>query len=320
MDGAALQNYMATVLSIPCLLAFAKEFGFYEKERQIDVAGFFISLVLTGGTHEGGRQIDVLRTYLKQGYGRVERSAFYERFNHSCQAVLVTLLDRAVAAGQAQPKMLPGILLGVSDWRIFDSTTVRLPDGAYNEYPGCGSYAAIKVHKEYSLGTGNLVSYQFSPAKDHDSPFLTVDAFRRGQGLMFDLAYVSLERLSACVEHHVKFVCRLKENWKPSIERLVRGTLTEPLDGGEDLDMLLDEDILLCDGKAIDADVTVGRGAVKVGLRLVGVPTDKGYCFFLTNLSRGTHGPLQVGEVYRCRWEIEITRLKKKVPTSMKSR
>ncbi len=148
-------------------------FGFYEKERQVDVAGFFISLVLTGGTHEGGRRIDVLRTYLKQGYGRVERSAFYERFNHGCQVVLVTLLDRAIAAGQAQPKMLPGILSGVSDWRIFDSTTVRLPDGAYNEYPGCGSYAAIKVH-----------------------------------------------------------------------------------------------------------DVTAGRGAVKVALRLVGVPTDKEYCFF----------------------------------------
>ena len=31
-----------------------------------------------------------------------------------------------------------------------------------------------------------------------------------------------------------------------------------------------------------------------------------GPVFFLTNLSRGTHGPLKVGEVYRCRWEIEV--------------
>jgi hypothetical protein len=40
--------------------------------------------------------------------------------------------------------------------------------------------------------------------------------------------------------------------------------------------------------------------------RLVGVPTPKGYCFFLTNLPRKTHGPLQVGDLYRVRWEIEI--------------
>jgi hypothetical protein len=32
----------------------------------------------------------------------------------------------------------------------------------------------------------------------------------------------------------------------------------------------------------------------------------KGYCFFLTNLARATHGPLQVGDIYRVRWEIEI--------------
>jgi len=30
------------------------------------------------------------------------------------------------------------------------------------------------------------------------------------------------------------------------------------------------------DGQAIDADVTVGRGAVRVPCRLVGIPTPKG--------------------------------------------
>jgi hypothetical protein len=39
---------------------------------------------------------------------------------------------------------------------------------------------------------------------------------------------------------------------------------------------------------------------------LVGVPTPKGYCFFLTNVSRTTHGPLQVGDLYRCRWDLEV--------------
>src|ERR1019366_4911397 len=73
-----------------------------------------------------------------------------------------------------------------------------------------------------------------------------------------------------------------------------------------DCDALLDEDVVVLDGHAIDGDVTVGRGAVKESCRLVGVPTPKGYCFFLTNLSRKTHGPLQVGDLYRVRWEIEV--------------
>ena len=303
MDGEALQKHLASILHIPDLLRFATHFGFVERDSQLDVAGFLLALILCGGTHDGGRQRDILRAYLEQGHGHVERSAFYARFNAALEAVLVALLDRAIAAGQAQPKLLPGILAGVTDWRIFDSETIKLPKGAYAEYPGCGEYAAIKVHKEYSLGTGNLVSYRFSPAKNHDSPYLLVDASRRGQGLLFDLAYVSLRRLDACAHNGVRFVCRLKENWKPSVDRLVRGTLTEPLEGGEDFDLLLADDVLVCDGKAIDADVTVGRGGLRVDVRLVGVPTEKGYCFFLTNLSRNTQGPIQVGEVYRCRWD-----------------
>lgn len=69
--------------------------------------------------------------------------------------------------------------------------------------------------------------------------------------------------------------------------------------------MLLEQDIILLDGRAIDADVTIGRSGQSVNCRLVGVHTPKGYCFFLTNLPRRTHGPNQVGDLYRIRWEIE---------------
>ena len=306
MDGEALQKHLSRILHVPDLLQMATEFGVVERDSQLDVAGFLIALVLCGGTHEGGRQRDVLRAYLEQGYGRVERSAFYARFNAALEALLAALLHRAVVAGQAQETLLPGILEGVSDWRIFDSETIKLPKGAQAEYPGCGDYAALKIHKEFSLGKGNLVDYQFSPAREHDSPFLVVDEARRGQGLLFGLVYVSLARLAACAQHGVHYVCRLKSNWKPSVTRLVRGTVTEPLEGEIDFDLLLAEDILVCEDKAIDADVTLGRGALRVRSRLVGVPTEKGYCFFLTSLSRHRRGPLQIGQIYRCRWDIEI--------------
>jgi hypothetical protein len=131
MDGEALQKHLASVLHIPDLLRFATQFGFVERDSQLDVAGFLLALLLCGGTHDGGRQRDVLRAYLEQGHGHVERSAFYARFNTALETVLVALLDRAIAAGQAQPTLLPGILAGVTDWRVFDSETIKLPKGAY---------------------------------------------------------------------------------------------------------------------------------------------------------------------------------------------
>jgi hypothetical protein len=121
-----------------------------------------------------------------------------------------------------------------------------------------------------------------------------------------DLGYASIERLAECEIYDVLFVMRLKDNWKPTVDRLVRGAALGEVVEGADFDALLEQDIVVLDGHAIDADVTVGRGALKVQCRLVGIPTPKGYCFFLTNVPRKTHGPHQIGELYRVRWEIEI--------------
>ena len=67
------------------------------------------------------------------------------------------------------------------------------------------------------------------------------------------------------------------------------------------------------DGRAIDADVHMGGAKQPLHLRLVGVQTPKGYGFFLTNLPPRL-GPLQVADLYRGRWEVELSiRLDKSV-------
>jgi hypothetical protein len=60
------------------------------------------------------------------------------------------------------------------------------------------------------------------------------------------------------------------------------------------------------DGRAIDADVQVGDAKHPVHLRLVGVHTPKGDGFFLTNLPPRI-GPRQVADLYRVRWEVELS-------------
>lgn len=306
MTGEELRELLRTTLDPTMLGELAETYGVQQRERKLNVTELLIALILTGGTHEGGRQYDVLRAYLKNTSTKVQRSAFYAWFTDPLERVLTVLLARALDAGQRQPRLLPGILAGVSDWRIVDATTVRLRDELVDTYPGAGDYAALKVHKEWSVGTGNLCTYKITPARDHDSPHVTVDEARRGSGLIADLAYVSLARLRDCDAHDVRYVVRLKDDWKPTVDRLVRGTGFPKMAKGEDFDALLEDDVIIRDGNPIDADVTLGRGALKVKSRLVGLATPKGYCFFLTNLPRGTHGPTDVGDIYRVRWEIEI--------------
>ncbi|MFT5449549.1 MAG: hypothetical protein ACI9DC_004746, partial [Gammaproteobacteria bacterium] len=197
---------------------------------------------------------------------------------------------------------LPGWLgREVSDWVIVDSSTIKLCFELKDEYPGTGDYAAMKVHKHYSVGVGATIDYHFSAARDHDSPHLLIDETWSGKGLLADLGYASLELLSQCERHDVKYVLRLKENWKPKVQSITRGTLTRTFAKGTDLDLLLADDTLRLDGKAIDAVVQIGG---RVTARLVAVQGPKGSCFYLTNLSPRT-SPRQVADLYRFRWGIE---------------
>jgi hypothetical protein len=306
MTGDSLRAHLRETLSAHAIRALADKYGVQERERKLNVFEFVVALILAGGTHEGGRQYDILRTYIENGAERVRRGTFYGWFTAPLLDLLTELLKSAIAVGQRQPKLLPGILGGVSDWRVVDSTTIRLDDALVGDFPSTGDYAALKIHKEWSVGTGNLVAYKITPARDHDSPHLDVNEDRRGTGLLMDLGYACIARLAECNTHNVKYVVRLKENWKPKVNRLVRGSDFPELAEDADFDTLFDEDVIVLDGQAIDADVTVGRGALRVRSRLVGIPTPKGYCFFLTNVPRRTHGPHQVGDLYRVRWEIEI--------------
>jgi Transposase DDE domain len=200
---------------------------------------------------------------------------------------------RAGAAGQF---IAP--LGGVKDWYIVDSTAVTGRDALRGEFPGTGEYAAIKVHKVFSVDCRGPARDHFSPAREHDSRHLTIDESWRGCGLLADLAYASLARLQACNDHGVRLIIRLKDHWKTKFDLMAHREVTQEFFPGTDLDVLLEEEILVRDGRAIDADVHVGKPKHPWHLRLIGVHTAKGDGFFLTNLSPRI-GPRQVADRYR---------------------
>jgi len=219
---------------------------------------------------------------------------------------MAALVERALAYARVQQVDRPGPLSGVKDWSIVDSTTVTIRDARLEACPGTGDSAALKVHQVLSVGCGAPVRYHCSPAREHDSPHLQIDASWRGYGRLADRAYARLARLRACTTNDVRFVIRLKDHWKPKVESIARGQVPREFFPGTDLNALLTEETLILEGRAIDADGHVGGGPHPRLLRLVGVQTPKGYGFFLTNLLPRI-GPLQVADLYRVRWEVELS-------------
>jgi len=306
MTGDEVRQVFEAMLPQEEIDRLCKEFGVVQRQRKRNLGMFGRAMVLSAGTPGGAYQADVLRSYLEFEVPHVARSAFYRWFDEPLERFMAALADRALAYARAQEVDLSGPLCGVTDWYIVDSTTVKVRDALLEEFPGTGDYAAIKVHKVLSVGCGAPVRYHFSPAREHDSRHLTIDESWRDGGLLADLAYASLDRLRACEAHGVRFVIRLKETWKPKVDYIARGQVTQEFFPGTDLDALLADDILVLDGRAIDADVHVGRGQQALQLRLVGVYTSKGSCFFLTNLPPRI-GPRQVADLYRVRWDVELS-------------
>jgi putative transposase len=313
MTGDEVRQVFEAMLPQDVIDRLCQQCGVIARQRKLHLGMLVRAMVISAGTPGGAYQADVLRAYLECEVPRVTRAAFYRWFDAPLEQCMAALAERALAYARAQEVDLPGPLSGVNDWYIVDSTTVTVRDALIEDFPGTGNYAAIKVHKILSVGCGAPVRYHFSPAREHDSRHLQIDESWRGYGLLADLAYASLARLQACEAHGVRFVIRLKENWKPKVDYIARGQITQEFFPGTDLDALLADDTLLLDGRAIDADVHIGRGRHALPLRLVGIQTPKGYCFFLTNLPPRV-GPRQVADLYRVRWEVELSiRLDKSV-------
>jgi hypothetical protein len=305
MTGDEVREVFEAILPQEEIERLCQQLGVIERQRKLNLGMFVRAMVISAGTPGGAYQADVLRSYLEFEVPHVARSALYRWFDPPLERFMEALAERALAYARAQQVDLSGPLCGVTDWYIVDATTVTVRDALRAEFPGTGEYAAIKVHKVLSVGCGAPVRYHFSPTREHDSRHLTIDASWQGYGLLADLAYASLARLRACETHDVRFVIRLKENWKPQVDYVARGQITPEFFPGTDFDALLADDTLVLEGRAIDADVHIGRGRHALPLRLVGIQTPTGSCGFLTNLPPGSaRGRWPTATAYAGKWHV----------------
>ena len=281
-----------------------QQVGVIERQRKLHLGRLVRAMVISAGTPGGAYQADVRRSSLACEVPPVARSACYRWFDDPLEPFMAALAEQALAYARAPQVDRSGPLCGVTDWYIVEATTVTGRDAVRQEFPGTGDDAAIKVHKVLSVGCGAPVQSHVSPAREHDRRPLQIDESWRGYGLLADLAYARLARLRACDAHGVRFVMRLQENWKPKVDYLARGQVTQACFPGRDFDALLADDTLVLDGRTMDAEVPIGQGRERVHVRLVGVQSPKGYGFFLTNLPPRI-GPRQVADLYRVRWEVE---------------
>lgn len=308
MDATKLKDIVTSAIGREQLEEFARELGAVKRQSKVHMMELVTALILAARTNAGGRQAEAMRVFRDHlGGARIARSTYYERFNSGLVALMQCLLDRALEAARADPVRLPPSIAFVEDWLIQDATTVKLHDALVPTYPGAGDYAALKVHKLYSIGRENLIGYRVGPAREHDAAQFKVDASWRGKGVLVDLGYVSHAFIRDCDEHGVSFVIRLKEGWKASVKGVAVGELTPrkskaPLDLAHALSTMK----LRSDDGVLDADIELPMETGSFPVRLVMLQIKgKGICTFLTNVPRDKAPATLIADLYRLRWNIE---------------
>jgi len=88
-----------------------------------------------------------LSNYLDSGAPRVVRGGFYAWFNDPLERLLTELLRRAQVEARNVPKLLPGLLGTVSDWRIVDSTTMPDQCRLHRSHGGCSLSRQLCVRR-----------------------------------------------------------------------------------------------------------------------------------------------------------------------------
>jgi hypothetical protein len=220
LTAEAISEVFEAVLPEVALLGIIRKAKFQERTRKRDALAFIRAMVIAASTGYGGRQRDVARLYFESGAQPVVRGAFYAWFDAELEIAMNAVARRAIEYAASLPLDVPPLLAEHGrDWHIVDSSTVKLPINLFDTFPGTGDYAALKVHKRISVGHGTVVDYHISPAREHDALHFKLDETWRGLGLLADLGYASLKLLRDCKTFDTAFVIRLKDNWKPRIDR-----------------------------------------------------------------------------------------------------
>lgn len=310
MTGPELARIIEGALPEERIEEAARRLKVVERQSKLQMKELVLALVLSARTSAGGRLAEALRLYLDRlQMPRIARSTFYERFDSEFEKLMEELLSAALQQARDDEVLLPKSLACVSDWYAVDSTTVKLNDALVAEYPGTGDFAALKVHKTFSIGRNNVVDYTFTPARQHDGPQLVLDESWRGRGLVVDLGYASHKLLVDARRHGVELVLKLKKGWKARVTRVARGQFIEGKRRDYrryDVWWSLGDYRLRSKDDVVDCDVEIDVDGAPVPMRFVALYVNGTAVYFLTTLDRRKVPAELVGQLYRLRWNIEM--------------
>jgi Transposase DDE domain len=198
----------------PIAAEAGRESGVVVRRRKFTGLSLARTFVL-GFLQEPDASAEDLARVAAQCGAAVTPQAIDQRQTPKLVAFLEALFRRAVRVVVGSDRALAPILERFAAVTLLDSTTIGLPDGQHDRFPGCGGRcgfgrAALKLQTELDLRTGTL-AVAVEPGRSADSSTARQHV-RRGQGALrvTDLGYFCLPVFAAMVAAGEHFLSRLQ--------------------------------------------------------------------------------------------------------------
>lgn len=287
----------------------AAETNFVKRYRSIKPEELFWSLVQSFSSHQVEQLADLHRAFAQDSGQNVSYSAFYDQLSKPAFFEFMTALyqEQVSQLYIEQYSKIPQVFSRFKDVRLHDGSSWAINSVLKELYPGRFtkvSPAAIEIHATYSLATMSYEKVVIAPDKQSEHDFIPDG--EAGVLHIFDRGYVNLAKLEAMGSIGGYYLVRSKENCNPVIRKVVAGSAYQ----NKCWSQKKFKQRKLKKGKDYDFQVEMkGSEGQVFSLRLVKLwnPKAKKHTGFLTNLSSEQVTCCEIGNLYRLRWQIELS-------------
>jgi len=305
---------LTTLFPSEFLQEHAEELGVVERDRKLQIPAFVWAFVFGFAAGESRTLAGFRRCYNSTADETISPGGFYQRLTPTLAEYLRDLVEHGLDE-VAVPDAVDADIDRFRDVMIADGTVLRLHEFLSDQFEARHEeQAGAKLHLLHNATEQTIEQLDIANEKTHDSTLFKTGPWLENRLMLFDLAYFKYRRFALIDENDGYFVSRLKQNANPVITaelREWRGRAI-PLEGKQ-LRAVLDD----LDRKYIDVEVEVEfkrgpyngtRSLDTKRFRVVGVRDEDAddYHLYITNLAREEFFPVDLAEIYRCRWEVEL--------------
>ena len=196
----------------------AREAGFVQREGKLN-GRLFLDLIVFNSESLKSQSLNDLSVVLKTEHNvDITKQSLHERFNKSAVIFIKDALERLIRTQlDVEPYLLN--LDGVNRILIKDSVCFQVHESLSTDYPGsggAGSRASVRIQFEYDLLCGKINDLSLNAFNDQDATnsVATIDLLSAGDLIVRDLAYVGLTALKGIINKVAYFLCRVSPGVK----------------------------------------------------------------------------------------------------------